>query len=262
MSLGGCNDFTIDVGKKINNDLGDKIDGRIYEDFLIKFRQLQFDNKGHSRKPTILKVRGKVNNRPVTWKLTKNESKIFDHYDKKILTHTPEIEVRTSLDLYIRIKFACKVALATGYYLFGNNFLEYADCETLRKAMLSENLSDEKLDIRVYDELLYQKDDEGIAEFHKRLFKYLGCSLVCFTYTPGRICSSVSINGTYISMVNFKADLDKLDLNTDLHRAGTVMMCKDKKLIQKSVWQCTVDMSRDLKIFDFIDSEVNADEHL
>ena len=45
LSLGGCDSFTIMVGKKINSDLGSKIDGKFCNDFLIGLQQLPFDNK-------------------------------------------------------------------------------------------------------------------------------------------------------------------------------------------------------------------------
>ena len=35
LSLGGNNQFTTNVGKKINSDVGSKIDGKFSQDFLI-----------------------------------------------------------------------------------------------------------------------------------------------------------------------------------------------------------------------------------
>lgn len=251
LSLGGCDSFTIMVGKKINSDWGSKIDGKFCNDFLIGLQQIPFDNKGHSRKKKTVNLKGTVNERPITLSFSKNESKIYDHIDKKYLTGQLQAKVTTALDMDIRWKFVCKVALATGYYLFGNEFAEYADCETLRKALSSENIREEKLDLRIYTSLTPVNDkDKPIHDLNVMLFKYLGGSAVNFGFGPGRIVVSVAINGKYIGTVNFKADIDKLPLNDDLHRCGCMLVCKDNKLIQKSFWQSIYDMNKDLGLID------------
>lgn len=251
LSLGGCDSFTIMVGKKINSDLGSKIDGKFCNDFLIGLQQLPFDNKGHSKKSKSVKFKGTVNNRPITWSLSKDGSKFYDHMDKKYLTGHMQVQVRTSLDIDIRWKFACKVALATGYYLFGEDFLKHADCETLRKALLSKNVREEKLDLKIYTSLIPVQDkDKGMHDLGVMLFEYLGGSAVHFGYAPGRIIASVAINGKYIGMVNFKADVDKLPINNDFHRCGCLLLCKDNKLTQTSFWQSIFDMNKELGLID------------
>lgn len=251
LSLGGCDSFTIMVGKKINSDLGSKIDGKFCNDFLIGLQQLPFDNKGHSKKSKSVNLKGTVNNRPITWSLSKDGSKFYDHMDKKYLTGQMQVQVKTALDIDIRWKFVCKVALATGYYLFGEDFVKYADCETLRKALLSENVHEEKLDLKIYTNLIpIQDKDKGMHDLGVMLFEYLGGSAVHFGYAPGRIIASVAINGKYIGMVNFKADVDQLPIKNDLHRCGCVLICKDNKLTKKSFWQSIYDMNQDLGLVD------------
>lgn len=251
LSLGGCDGFTIMVGKKINSDLGSKIDGKFCNDFLIGLQQLPFDNRGHSKKRKSVNLKGTVNNRPITWSLSKDGSKFYDHMDRKYLTGQMQVQVKTALDINIRWKFVCKVALATGYYLFGDDFVKYADCETLRKALFSENLREEKLDLKVYTNLTpIQDKDKGIHDLGVMLFKHLGGSAVHFGYAPGRIIASVAINGKYIGMVNFKADVDQLPIKNDLHRCGCVLICKNNKLTQISFWQSIYDMNQELGLVD------------
>lgn len=257
LSLGGCDSFTIMVGKKINSDLGSKIDGKFCNDFLIGLQQLLFNNKGHSKKSKSVNLKGTVNNRPITWSLSKNGSKFYDHIDKKYLTGHMQVQVKTTIDIDIRWKFVCKVTLATGYYLFGEDFVKYADCETLRKALSSENVHEEKLDLKIYTNLMPIEDkDKGIHDLGVMLFEYLGGAAVHFGYAPGRIIASVAINGKYIGMVNFKADVDKLPIKNDLHRCGCVLICKDNKLTQKSFWQSIFDMNKELGLVDISDLDV------
>lgn len=251
LSLGGCDSFTIMVGRKINSDLGSKIDGKFCNDFLIGLHQLPFDNRGHSNKSKSVNLKGTVNDHPITWSLSKNGSKFYDHIDKKYLTGQMQVQVKTALDIDIRWKFVCKVALATGYYLFGEDFVKYADCETLRKALLNKNVREEKLDLKIYTNLIpIEAKDKGLHDLGVMLFEHLGGSAIHYGYAPGRIIASVAINGKYIGMVNFKADVDKLPINNDLHRCGCVLICKDNQLVQKSFWQCIYDMNKDLNLID------------
>lgn len=251
LSLGGCNDFTIMVGKKINNDLGSKIDGKFSNDFLIGLHQLRFNNKGHSRKDKVVNVRGTANEHPITWSFSKDGSKVYDHIDQKYLAGRLQAEIKTKLDMDIRWKFVCKVALATGFYLFGEDFEKCADCATLRKAMLSENIKEENLDIRIYTNLLsVEEKDRDIQDVTTMLFEHIGGSAIHFAYASDRIIASLAINGKYIGMVNFKADVDSLPINSRLHRLGCLLICKDNKLIKKSFWQGLYDMNEELNLFD------------
>ena len=93
LSLGGCDSFTIMVGKKINSDLGSKIDGKFCNDFLIGLQQLPFDNRGHSKKSKSVNLKGTANNRPITWSLSKDGSKFYDHIDKKYLNGHMQVQV-------------------------------------------------------------------------------------------------------------------------------------------------------------------------
>lgn len=254
LSLGGSDEFTIMVGREINCDLGSKVDGKFCNDFLIMLEQLPYENKGHSQKEKKINLKVKVNDHAATWSLSKNSSQLYDHIDKKYLNGRHELKVKLLIDPNIRWKFVCKVALATGYFLFGDLFEQYADCSTLRKVILSDEdeLRREKLDLRLYTNLTpINESDQIMHALNKKLFEYLGVSLVNFGYATGRILASVAINGKYIGTVNFKADVDRLlPPKDDLHRGGCILMCKDNKLIKKSFWQSIYDMNEELKLVD------------
>lgn len=257
LSLGGSDCFTIMAGKKINSDLGSKIDGKFCNDFLIGLQQLNFDNKGHSRKNKSVNLKGTANKHPITWNLSKSGAKVYDHIDKKYLTGSIPVQVRSVLDMDIRWKFVCKVALATGYFLFKDDFVKYADCISLRKAILSENVCEEELDLKIYTNLISVEDkDKYIHDLNVMLFEYIGGSTVLFGYAQGRIIASVAINGRFIGMVNFKADVDNLPLKNDLHRCGCLLICKDNELTQKSYWQSIYDMNQELGFVDISDLDI------
>ncbi len=252
LSLGGNNQFTIYVEKKINSDVGSKIDGKFSQDFLIGLSQLPYDNRGHSKKTQEVRLRGVMDDRhPVTWTLSKQGGQIFDHITKQIVQKNATIKVTSKIDLTIRLRFVCKVALATGFYLFGDDFVKCADCDSLRTGMLCDDLKNQELDLRFHDYLHKPEEKDAVQqETTEMLLNHLGTSAVLFSFAKGRCIVFVAINGKYIGMVNFAADIDKLPIDNDLFRLGIVLSCEGKKLSKKSYWRSIFDMSVEKGIVD------------
>lgn len=257
-SLGGSDQFTILVNKDKNSKLGSTVDGKFANDFLIKMKQIHLDYRGHSKKTPYLKIKNsKIKNSPVNVTFSKDNLEIYDPINKKILKDGNKIQISTRIDLDIRFKFLCKVALSTGYFLYGDNFVKYADHKSLRKAIFSNSLKDEKLDLRFYDNLhpVKSKDQQDI-NMMKFLFKYINSSCVIVSYSPKSIIVHVAIGGDFIGMVNFKADI-KYFPNDNSFRLGKVLTCRDGKLIQKSFWKTIYDLNKDLNLVDIDDSQLD-----
>ena len=252
LSLGGNDQFTIYVEKKSNSDVGSKIDGKFSQDLLIGLSQLPYDNRGHSKKPKEVRMRGIMDNaHPVTWTLSKRGGRIFDHITNEVVQRSAKLKLTSKIDLTIRFRFVCKVALATGFYLFGEDFVKYTDCDSLRKGMLCDDLENQRLDLRFHDYLHKPKEQDAVQqETAEMLLKYLETSAVIFSFAEGRCIVFVSINGKYIGMVNFAADIEKLPIQDDLFRLGIVLSCEKNKLSKKSFWQSIFDMSIDMGIID------------
>ena len=257
-SLGGSDDFTILVNRDANSHLGSSVDGKFANDFLIKMKQINSNYLGHSNKPPYLKLKNsKINNSPVSVTFKKNDLEIYDPINKKLLVGENAIEISTRLDLDIRLKFISKVALSTGYFLYGDTFVKYADHNSLRRVIFSDNLKGESLDLRFYDNLHpIEKKDSLDINMIKFLFKYLKDSCVIVSYSPSSIIVHVSIGGDFIGMVNFKANI-KYFPNDDEYRLGKVLLCNDGKLIEKSFWKTIYDMNKDLGLVDIDDSELD-----
>lgn len=257
-SLGGSDEFTILVNKDANSKLGSTVDGKFANDFLIKMKQIHLDYRGHSKKPPYLKIKNsEVDNSPVNVTFSKNDLEIYDPINKRILTGENKIQMNTRLDLDIRFKFVCKVALSTGYFLYGDKFVKHADYNSLRKAIFSNSLNDEKLDLRFYDNLhqIESKDQHDINMI-KFLFKYLNASCVIVSYSPKSIIVHVGIGGDFIGMVNFKADIEHFP-NDDAFRLGRVLTCNNGELAQKSFWKTIYDLNKDLNLVDIDDSQLD-----
>lgn len=163
LSLGGSNEFTIMVSEKSNSYLGSKVDGKMTQDFLISMDRVKRDGKGYSKKVPRVDVKSKLDNgNSAITSFTNDDMKVFDPIKKKYIDVSHKIEMRTKLDLDIRIKFTAKVALATGYYLFGDKFVKYSDYQSLRNIMMSDNLKEYRKKasrkIRFQDPLLTGKE--------------------------------------------------------------------------------------------------------
>ena len=228
LALGGCDDFTIMVEKGINSDLGNQIDGKLSEDFLIKLTRAKNNIRGHSRKTVRLDVRGRVSGHPSTYSLTHKGSTIFDHILRKNLTGKIEMQMSVKFDLALRLRFVCKVALAAGYFLFGKRFVQYVDCESLRQTMLSETIEGFSPRIRYYDSFTDAKNvDKPMVDACEYLFKLFGKSAIVFSYHSKGIIIFVSINGEYIGSVNVDADTELL-VSSDSNTLGRVLVCDTK----------------------------------
>ena len=141
LSLGGSGEFCIKVSEKYNSILGSKIDGKMTQDFLIGMDRVKHGDKGHSSKKPRMDIKSKLESgEPVITSFMKDGLKVYDSFKKKYINIPKKLSLSTKIDLNLRMKFTAKVALATGYYLFGEKFVKYSDCESLRKIMMSDNL--------------------------------------------------------------------------------------------------------------------------
>lgn len=51
LSLGGVDDFSISIDKKINSELGSRIEGALTNEFTMKLKQMHSDIVGQSKSP-------------------------------------------------------------------------------------------------------------------------------------------------------------------------------------------------------------------
>lgn len=142
LSLGGCNTFMIQVQRDINNRLGSEVDGKMANDFFVALDRISSEAKGYSGKTPFCHVPSKIEGRPVITTFEKGGIKLFDPREKTYLQGNYLVQMSFSLDITLRTRFTAKVALATGYFLFGNRFVQHADCNALRTIVLSKNLED------------------------------------------------------------------------------------------------------------------------
>ncbi|MEQ5768287.1 HNH endonuclease [Halomonas sp. H33-56] len=171
LSLGGVNGFEILVEKEINKFFGSKVDGKLANDFLIKLDRKNADARGHSNKPVQPvwnKVSVKETGEPLQIKFEKpGDTKWISAISKKEIDKTSlnkkEISISLSVDTTISFQFTAKVALAAGYFIYGDMFKDQADTTSLRKFSTARTLNkDNKFGNRAVS--TYKRNTIGVPE--------------------------------------------------------------------------------------------------
>lgn len=258
LSLGGSDEFTIMVSKESNSYLGSKVDGKMTQDFLISMDRVKRDGKGHSKKVPRVDVKSKLDNgNPAITSFTKDDMKLFDPIKKKYIDIPHKVKMQTKLDLDIRMKFTAKVALATGYYLFGDKFVKYSDCQSLRSIMMSDNLKESMKrasnirNIRFYDPLLTGKECNADTSFqvYQLFVKSNNASSVVWSFSEKSFIVFVAIYGKFVGMINFEADTDKF-LKEDNFWLGHTLICQNGQLIRMSWRDAIIEMCEKTGLLD------------
>ena len=202
LSLGGHDDFSIEVDRKFNNDIGSKVDGKFANDFLVLFERDRHGAKGHSGKhpKPIAKSATLEDGTPVQAIFGSDGLEIFDLKSKSKLSKS-DSRGRTigckniKIDIDIGLMFVAKVALAAGYFAYGEVFKDHVDTDEFRKIM---NLDKKNLPrdskARVYDRFHGVEANDDMFHILKMLTEMCNCSAVVIsTFTRSfwrcRLCS-------------------------------------------------------------------------
>lgn len=248
LSLGGCNDFCIQVDKVKNSELGSRIDGKFTNDYLISSLRRHKDLRGHSGKIpktkwTKTKVKG--SNKPLQLIFKGKESWFFDPIKKRRLSDDEskglKFESTFKFDKDIRMLFTAKLVLSAGYFVYGENFRKFADHESLRKLMnykLTESKESlEKIPLRLIDPFHeFSEEDKGMKSVYESICIATDVSCVMFMLSSENIIASVGIGGQYIGTVNFKADTSKFP-NEKKFRLGHIVGIQNNELRRSSFYK-------------------------
>ena len=122
-----------------NSQLGNELDGGLANDFFVSMRRTEYNARGHSRKEpwaTAKKATYGNDERPAHLHLhRKHGLKLWDAIDQEDKNISGSVTFQTSVNLYLPICFTAKVALAAGYFVYGDLFRQYVDHHQLRDIM-------------------------------------------------------------------------------------------------------------------------------
>lgn len=143
--IGGQLDLSIMVDKKMNADLGSKIDAPFIENPYIKLLCKNYNCLGHSKKITPTFKSCQLDDSDEIADVSIVDNKIF--FNKKYKKNSPgwtksldeskikKFNVNFEIDLSSFERFFAKVLLASGYFMYSDTFLKYAYHEDLREIM-------------------------------------------------------------------------------------------------------------------------------
>ena len=251
LSLGGVNGFKISVDSAVNSQVGSELDGALANEFLFALKRTKFDTRGHSgKKPTALIRKanyGEDRRAAQVHFHSKDGLKVWDSRDKAFKERVPSFEISGTIDIDLPVRFAAKVALAAGYYAYGNLFRENVDHQQFRDVM--------NTDLRKLD-LTNTAADPGLGYLTLRVDSYLQdvpyepaydalnsirayCSSVegsAVVLAPGYDCFGVGVGvlGQYVATVIASAKTDSFP-NYGNYAWGHVLAV-DGKTLKRCSW--------------------------
>jgi hypothetical protein len=253
LSLGGANDFCIPVEKQFNAQAGTKIDGALANDFLTLIRRREFDARGHSNTPPTAVLRKSVledGKRPIQVTLRgKDDPLIWDaksnRYLQKHETAGKRISSQFKIGMYDRKRFLAKVALSSGYFIYGEifrNCVRHSELRALMNLSTLESPNDFKdFELRGYDEFSpianVDKQQKEMDTFFCQLIKG---SCVIAIPGPQNVGFVVGILGKWVGTLNVPATTDSFPFD-DEYDLGHVIALRDGKMIRMSYRQLAKD---------------------
>lgn len=246
LSLGGCDQFTIPVCKKFNAEAGSAIDGALANEFMISLRRVEFDARGHSGKPPSAKVktaRMGEESKPIQISFDNTGMTAFDVRERKVVDiseiNQQHITMSFMLPEHTRIRFAAKVALTAGYFIYGDWFRKNVAHNELRAVMNFDPDKDKKEDfkgfgIRAYDEF----SEVAEADAAQMAADKYACQMVsgsCVFVIPGASCilMVIGVLGRYVATLNVTADTEEYPRNDD-HDLGHAVLIEKGRMTRMS----------------------------
>jgi hypothetical protein len=106
---------------------------------LFALRRTEFDARGHSGKKSLAIIKSADygnDKRPAQVHSHKKDGlKVWDARDREFKDRVPSFNISTSLNIDLPIRFTANVALAAGYFTYGNLFRHHVDHRQLRDVM-------------------------------------------------------------------------------------------------------------------------------
>lgn len=138
LSLGGLNGFWTWCATDYNSTMGSKVDGAIANDLLVMLARRNADARGHSNKPpTPVWKYSEIDGKPVQVKLSREKIELWDPRVNAVVADEDvagrEIKSSFRIDKFSAMRFAAKVALGAGYFVYGDKIRSAVDCDEFRK---------------------------------------------------------------------------------------------------------------------------------
>ena len=245
LSLGGVNGFEIPVDAAFNSKVGSELDGALANEFFWALRRTEYDARGHSGKEPYAVIRratyGEDERVAQAYFHKTRGLSVWDARDREFKKVSGRIRISTSLSVHLPVRFTAKVALAAGYYVYGDLFREQVDHRQLRDVMCIDpakldrkkdpaELGLDHLTLRVDKYLAEAPDDPNSLLVWLRAFcSSVKGSVVVLMPTRASLEVGVGILGQFLGFVNVPANTTRFPKHGD-YEIGHVLAVIGKKL--------------------------------
>ena len=249
-SLGGADDLAIRADAFFNKKVGSELDGALSNEFFFALRRTRFDSRGHSGKQpyaTVKNARYGEDNRPAQARFSERTGlKIWDAKDRSYNNRVPTFQISLSINIDLPVRFVAKVALSSGYMVYGDLFREHVDHRQFRDTM---NIDPSKLDhSKSADELGLGHMAVNVDTYLHKLVAETNPKLACLrsfcsdvkgsviVLMQGNDCFAVTVGilGLYVGTVIVPADSGVFPDEED-HYRGHVLAVIGKTLKRLSL---------------------------
>lgn len=246
LALGGSNQFTILVDEKANSTIGSDIDAAISNNFLTLLKRQAKGCMGHSKtlpKAVLKKSYLGEDERPV--QATFGNPLIPLLWDPITKKSIPDSEIsgmsirsEMKFGFYDDLRFIAKVSLASGYYIFGDIFRNYAAHDDIRMLldMNSYRLdSMPKCSIRAITRFSkHKKEDEIQKAIEIESCSSVDGACVLVTITHTELVFTVGLFSDWIGTLIVPAETEQFPYNDEKYDLGHVIKIENRNLVRMS----------------------------
>lgn len=252
LTLGGNDNFTVIVSKASNTLANRELDEKLKACFFLATNRKKHKSLGH-RNQSVSPPKTKITvgtDKSVVLKFDHDHTlQLYSHQRKFFLT-ADEIKSKGAVfsikhERNLRLKFTAKVALASGYFVYGSTFVDNVKTSELRALM---NYRGE-----CHDELFFKSivstgwywpepvgdSDLKMHSIFQHLNDMLNCSFVALitSAVPNKIIIAVGVLGHLSGVISCPADCDAFP-KYDKYDLGHVVALKGKEIQRFSFREC------------------------
>ncbi|CAN7659794.1 hypothetical protein [Variovorax paradoxus] len=240
LSLGGSNGFTIPVEAQFNSEVGGQVDGAVANDFLTLVRRTKFDARGHSKKAPVATIRNArigPEARPAQVTFGSEAITVWDAKLGRNLERAEyadkRVQMKIAAEKVPRFRYLAKVALSSGYFIYGDLFRQHVAHADLRALMLSETTEAmisvlQNSSLRGYYEFAgFNEVDAKDSEMVKFVCENVPGSCVYTTLTDASIIFFIGILGKWVGTLNVPADVSAFPKDGE-HDLGHAVVLIDR----------------------------------
>lgn len=252
LTLGGNNLFTVKVLKKYNTRANQEIDEKLKSCLFMAASRKAHEAKGH-RKREVAAPKAKIAVGPdqsVALKFNDTgQLSLYSNRNKRFLVgediKSKKVLVNFKVDRNIRFKFTAKVALGSGYFVFGDAFVENVDLSELRTIMNYHGELHNEADFNritstgwFWPKQVGDNDSEMHAIF-EAINSMFSCSFVAIitSAVQDKVIFVVGVLGQLTGVISCPANCEKLPKYGDFD-LGHVVALKGSELQRMSYREC------------------------